>query len=129
MNSVFSFVITFWMGAFRSRLSLQLEIAALRNQLSLYQRSQRRPAITPGTRRAGWHRPVPDCIWRDGGLAHAHEVRKCLAGISRYRMRPRPRAIDHRWGPILYGASVRLQPRTAEGKSPPTKVSIDSELT
>ena len=34
MNSVFSFMITFLMGAFRSRLSLQLEIAALRNQLA-----------------------------------------------------------------------------------------------
>jgi transposase InsO family protein len=50
MNSVFSFVITFLMGTFRSRLSLQLEIAALRNQLSLYQRSQRRPAITSADR-------------------------------------------------------------------------------
>jgi putative transposase len=50
MNPVFSFVITFLMGAFRSRLSLQLEIAALRNQLSVYQQSQRRPAITFGDR-------------------------------------------------------------------------------
>ncbi|MCH7839724.1 MAG: transposase [Planctomycetes bacterium] len=50
MNSVFSFVITFLMGAFRSRLSLQLEIAALRYQLFVYQRSQRRPAITSSDR-------------------------------------------------------------------------------
>ena len=45
MNRVPFFVINFLMGAFRSRLSLQLEIAALRHQLSLYQRAQRRPAI------------------------------------------------------------------------------------
>jgi hypothetical protein len=50
MNSVFSFMITFLMGAFRSRLSLQLEIAALRNQLSVYQRAQRRPAIASSDR-------------------------------------------------------------------------------
>ena len=50
MNAVFSFVITFLMGAFRSRLSLQLEIAALRNQLSVYQRTQRRPAIASSDR-------------------------------------------------------------------------------
>ena len=50
MNAVFSFVITFLMGAFRSRLSLQLEIAALRNQLSMYQRTQRRPVIASNDR-------------------------------------------------------------------------------
>ncbi len=38
------------MGAFRSRLSLQLEITALRHQLSLYQRAQRRPAIASSDR-------------------------------------------------------------------------------
>jgi transposase InsO family protein len=50
MSSVSSFVINFLAGAFRSRLSLQLEIAALRHQLSLYQRAQRRPAIAPSDR-------------------------------------------------------------------------------
>ena len=50
MNRVPSFVINFLMGAFRSRLSLQLEIAALRHQLSLYQRMQRRPAIASSDR-------------------------------------------------------------------------------
>ncbi len=38
------------MGAFRSRLSLQFEIAALRHRLSLYQRAQRRPAIASSDR-------------------------------------------------------------------------------
>ena len=50
MNLVPSFVINFLMGALRSRLSLQLEIAALRHQLSLYQRVQRRPAIASSDR-------------------------------------------------------------------------------
>ena len=50
MNSVLSFVIIFLMGAFRSRLSLQLEIAALRHQLSVYQRAHRRPAIASSDR-------------------------------------------------------------------------------
>ncbi len=50
MNRSSFFVINFLMGAFRSRLSLQLEITALRHQLSLYQRAQRRPAIASSDR-------------------------------------------------------------------------------
>ncbi len=50
MNCISFFVINFIMGAFRSRLSLQLEIAALRHQLSVYQRGQRRPAIASSDR-------------------------------------------------------------------------------
>ncbi len=37
MSQVTSFVICFLMAALRSRLSLQLEVAALRHQLSVYQ--------------------------------------------------------------------------------------------
>jgi len=37
-------------GTFRSRMSLQLEIVALRHQLALYQRSSRRPWIHPSDR-------------------------------------------------------------------------------
>jgi hypothetical protein len=43
-------VINFVMSALHSRLSLQLEIAALRHQLSVYQRAQSRPAITSSDR-------------------------------------------------------------------------------
>ena len=50
MNRISFFVINFIMGAFRSRLSLQLEIAALRHQLSLYQQARRRPAIVSSDR-------------------------------------------------------------------------------
>jgi hypothetical protein len=50
MNRISFFVIDFLMGAFRSRVSLQLEIAALHHQLSLYQRAQRRPAIASSDR-------------------------------------------------------------------------------
>ena len=50
MTGVLYFVINFLTGAFRSRVSLQLEIAALHHQLSLYQRAQRRPAITSSDR-------------------------------------------------------------------------------
>lgn len=50
MNSVPSFVINFLTSAFRSRLSVQLENAALRHQLSLYQRAHRRPAVAPSDR-------------------------------------------------------------------------------
>ena len=50
MNPVPTFVIDTLTGAVRSRLSLQLEIAALRHQLSLYRRAERRPPIAPGDR-------------------------------------------------------------------------------
>ncbi len=50
MNCISSFVISFVMSAVRSRLSLQLEIAALHHQLSVYQRAQRRPAIASSDR-------------------------------------------------------------------------------
>jgi len=50
MNCVLSVAIIFMVGAFRFQLSLQLEIAALRQQLSLYQRVHRRPAIASSDR-------------------------------------------------------------------------------
>ena len=50
MNCISFFAINFLMGAFRSRLSLQFENAALRHQLSLYQRAQQRPAIASSDR-------------------------------------------------------------------------------
>ncbi len=50
MSQVTSFVICFLMGALRSRLSLQLEVAALRHQLSMYQETQRRPPISSSDR-------------------------------------------------------------------------------
>jgi len=50
MNRISFFVIDFLVGAFCSRLSLQLEITALRHQRSLYQRAQRRAAVTPSDR-------------------------------------------------------------------------------
>ncbi len=50
MNCISSFVISFVMSALRSRLSLQLKIAALHHQLSVYQRAQRRPAIASSDR-------------------------------------------------------------------------------
>ena len=50
MGQVASFVICFLMAALRSRLSLQLEVAALRHQLFVYQETQRRPLITSSDR-------------------------------------------------------------------------------
>ncbi len=50
MSQVTSFVICFLMAALRSRLSLQLEVAALRHQLSVYRGSQRRPPISSSDR-------------------------------------------------------------------------------
>jgi len=50
MKSVTSFVISFLVGTFRSRLSLQSENAALRHQLSVYRRALRRPVTTAGDR-------------------------------------------------------------------------------
>jgi hypothetical protein len=46
VRGLLAFVASF----FRSRVSLQLEIVALRHQLTLYQRSIRRPRVRPSDR-------------------------------------------------------------------------------
>lgn len=43
-------LLAFVASLFRSRVSLQLEILALRHQLALYRRSRRRPHIRPSDR-------------------------------------------------------------------------------
>jgi putative transposase len=50
MASLFRFVLSMLTSTLRTRLSLQLEIAALRHQLSLYQSKGRRPRIAPADR-------------------------------------------------------------------------------
>ncbi len=50
MRTLSTFVISFLMSVLRSRLSLQLEVAALRHQLSVYQGTQRRPPISSSDR-------------------------------------------------------------------------------
>lgn len=65
MKSLACALIALVSTAFRSHLSLQLEIVALRHQLTVYQRMAKRPRIQPGDRRlwswlsrrwAGWHK-------------------------------------------------------------------------
>jgi hypothetical protein len=99
MNRVPFFVINFLMGAFRSRLSLQLEIAALRHQLSLYQRAQRRPAIA-STDRILWS--ILARLWRGWRgvlffvqprtviLWQRKRFRDYWRGLSRWDCRGRP---------------------------------------
>ncbi len=43
-------VITLFASSLRTRLSLQLEIAALRHQLAMYQKEHRRPRVTGADR-------------------------------------------------------------------------------
>jgi hypothetical protein len=50
MTRLFRFARSFLTSTLRTRVSLQLEIAALRHQLSLYQSKVRRPRITPAAR-------------------------------------------------------------------------------
>jgi putative transposase len=65
MKPVSRALLAFLASCFRSRLSLQLEILALRHQLTLYRRSSRRPQVRPIDRIAwswlsrGWSR------WRE----------------------------------------------------------------
>ena len=99
MNSVPSFVIRFLMGAFRSRLSLQSENAALRHQLSAYQRAQRRPAITSGDRLLwsllarlwrGWRGALFFVQPRTVILWQRKRFRDYWRGLSRRHCRGRP---------------------------------------
>ncbi len=50
MRSLLLFLAGLFATAFRPRLSLQLEVVALRHQLSIYQRTGRRPRIAPADR-------------------------------------------------------------------------------
>ena len=62
MKNLFSFAIMFLIGTFRSRLYLQLEIAALRHQLSVYQRPNRRLVVDQSDR---WLWSFLARFWRD----------------------------------------------------------------
>jgi len=50
MKTIIGALLAFVSILFRSRLTLQLEIVALRHQLSVYQRTTPRPRINPGDR-------------------------------------------------------------------------------
>ena len=50
MRSLLRFPAGLFATAFRPRLSLQLEVVALRHQLSIYQRTGRQPRIAPADR-------------------------------------------------------------------------------
>ncbi len=50
MVHLLRFLVSLFTSSLRSRLSLQLEVAALRHQLSVYQFEQRRPRIAPADR-------------------------------------------------------------------------------
>lgn len=65
MMPIFRALVAFVGGCLRSRVSLQMEILALRHQRTVYQRSIRRPRVRPGDRIfwAGLARPW--ARWRD----------------------------------------------------------------
>jgi hypothetical protein len=50
MKTIICALLAFMSALFRSRLTLQLEIVALRHQLTVYQRTTQRPQINPGDR-------------------------------------------------------------------------------
>ena len=50
MRPILDALVVFVVGVFRSRIALQLEIVALRHQLTLYHRSIRRPRVRPSDR-------------------------------------------------------------------------------
>lgn len=49
MKAIVCALLAFVSTMFRSRLSLQFEIVALRHQLTVYQRVAQRPQLIPGT--------------------------------------------------------------------------------
>ena len=103
MNCISFFVIDFLVGAFRSRLSLQLEIAALRHQLSHYQRPQQRPAVAPSDRFRQRRGRVTFGGHARGGRLPSLRGAPCPALPSELR---RPCA------PMGHGALFFVQPRT-----------------
>ena len=76
MTHILYFLLSFLTSTFRSRLSLQLEVAALRHQLSAYRLKGQRPRIAPELRQ------LIQRMWRSnptwGQIALC-----CLANVSR----------------------------------------------
>ncbi len=50
MHTLLLFLVSWVLSTFRRRMSLQLEVVALRHQLAVYQRTSRRPRISPADR-------------------------------------------------------------------------------
>ena len=76
MSAVLVAALAFLANSFRSRVSMQLEILALRHQLAVYQRSDRRVKIKPDGRAVqavavGRVVEIPEV----GGLHHHYERR------------------------------------------------------
>lgn len=100
MAKLIRFLVALLGTTVRTRLSLQLEVAALRHQLSLYKRARQRPRITPADRLL-WS--VLARLWADWRSAlHAVQPRTVVAwqqkrfrdywlGISQGRSSGRPR--------------------------------------
>jgi hypothetical protein len=78
-------VLAFIVSCFRSRLSMQIEILALRHQLSLYQRTTKRPRIRPIDRILSGL-VVEDLVTLAGGSRHCqtrHRHRLATSTISK----------------------------------------------
>jgi hypothetical protein len=116
MNRLICFLLSLLTTALRSRLSLQLEVAALRHQLSIYRRTSQRPRIAPVDRLL-WS--VIARIWADWRSAlyvvqprtvtvwQQKRLRDYWRALSRQRQPGRPRIspelrnlIRRMWQPI-----------------------------
>jgi hypothetical protein len=65
MRTLFCSLFAFVSILFRYRLTLQLEIVALRHQLTVYQRTAQRPRISPGDRVLWSWLSRRWSVWRD----------------------------------------------------------------
>ena len=65
MKTILSSVVSFFVSTFRSRLSLQMEILALRHQLAVYQRAGKRPRLRSADRILWAWLARAWCGWRE----------------------------------------------------------------
>jgi len=88
MKQAALFLFSLLSTAFRPRLSLQLEVAALRHQLAVYQRTCQRPRIQPADRIL-WSLLSADSLQRSPSRRPAAEVLPASpASMPKAAMRP-----------------------------------------
>lgn len=95
MARLIQFLLTFISAGFRSRVSLQLENAALRHQLALYSVRGRRPAITPADR---WLWSVIATLWSDWRRVLFFVQPRTVTGWQRDRFRDHWRRLSRSRG-------------------------------
>ena len=119
MKPVIPVLLAFVSTLFRSRLALQLEIVALRHQLTVYQRTTKRPRINPGDRIFWSWLSRRWSGWR-GALVFV-QTRTVLAWHRGFRIAMTSIPTTCGWMPMIATALLYKSPGSGAGKKNRTR--------